>query len=96
MKKADFRIGKEFFTAVGRWMCTDVGKRTIVAIKKDMEDATWYNGPPYALVEHVFDEFDFEGCVKSYRQGLAEWGESFRKAEKRKSKARKRRVIVRT
>jgi hypothetical protein len=32
MKHADFQIGTEFFTAAGRWRCTDVGTRVIVAI----------------------------------------------------------------
>jgi hypothetical protein len=25
-------------------------------------DPSWLNGPPYAVVEHVFDESDIEGC----------------------------------
>ena len=25
-------------------------------------DPTWLNGPPFALVEHVFDEYSMEGC----------------------------------
>ena len=32
MKHAEFVIGKEFVTATGRWRCTDVGSRVIVAI----------------------------------------------------------------
>ena len=32
MKHADFQIGTEFFTATGKWRCTDVGTRVIVAI----------------------------------------------------------------
>lgn len=28
----DFQIGTEFFTATGKWRCTDVGTRVIVAI----------------------------------------------------------------
>jgi hypothetical protein len=26
------------------------------------DDSTWLNGPPFALVEHVFDEYSMEGC----------------------------------
>jgi hypothetical protein len=26
------------------------------------DDPTWLNGPPFALVEHVFDECSMEGC----------------------------------
>lgn len=62
MKHADFRIGMEFFTATGRWRVTDIGARTIVAIKLDQTDPRNYNGPPYSIVESVFDEYDFEGC----------------------------------
>jgi hypothetical protein len=33
MNKDDFRIGLEFYTATGRWRCTDVGTRVIAAIQ---------------------------------------------------------------
>ena len=32
MKHSEFQIGTEFFTAEGKWRCTDVGTRVIVAI----------------------------------------------------------------
>src|SRR5712692_8052882 len=32
MKHTDFHIGTEFFTGAGKWRCTDVGTRVIVAI----------------------------------------------------------------
>jgi hypothetical protein len=32
MKHADFHIGMEFFTGAGKWRCTDIGTRVIVAI----------------------------------------------------------------
>lgn len=62
MKKEDFQIGCEFYTRTGKWRCTDVGTRVIVAIKLDETDESWFNGPPYAVVEHVFDEYGFGGC----------------------------------
>ena len=63
MKRTDFQIGCKFLTAAGRWRCTDVGKRTIAAIRLNHDDdPSWYNGPPYAVMETVFDEYDFEGC----------------------------------
>lgn len=63
MEHSDFNIGTEFLTETGRWRCTDVGIRTIAAIKLDLDhDPGWYNGPPYAIVEHVFDEYDLEAC----------------------------------
>jgi hypothetical protein len=62
MTRNDFRIGLEFYAASGKWRCTDVGTRVIVAIKLDWDDQSWYAGPPYAVAEEVFDEFDMGGC----------------------------------
>lgn len=63
MRHQDFGIGTEFRTAAGRWRCTDVGRRVIVAIKLDERDPTWFEGPPYAVPEVVFDEEDLNGCT---------------------------------
>ena len=63
MEHGDFAIGKEFQTATGFWRCTDIGTRTIIAIKvSDRDDPSWLYGPPYAVAEMVFDEDDLEGC----------------------------------
>lgn len=63
MSHAEFSIGCEFLTATGCWRCSDVGTRTIVAIKLDLDhDPSWYSVPPYAVAEHVFDEYDLDGC----------------------------------
>lgn len=80
MKIEDFSIGDQFYTASGKWQCTDIGTRVIVAIKLGeiliicsntetgtgeevlTDDQSWFNGPPYAVVEHVFDEFSMGGC----------------------------------
>jgi len=62
VRHAHFHIGLEFYTASGRWRCTDVGTRVIVAIPLNAAAASWYNGPPYAIAETVFDEDDLEGC----------------------------------
>lgn len=35
MRREDFAIGQTFYTATGRWRCTDVGTRVVVAIKYD-------------------------------------------------------------
>ena len=61
--------------------CTDIGTRTIIAIRIDRVDverngparfetlsnaeaeaAGWFKGPPYAIAENVFDEYDVQGC----------------------------------
>jgi hypothetical protein len=34
----------------------------IVTIRFDKDDDSWYNGPPYAVAEVVFDEYDMAGC----------------------------------
>jgi len=63
MKHSDFAIGGKFVTTSGTWRCTDIGTRTVIAIKvSDGEDASWFRGPPYAVEEMVFDENDWGGC----------------------------------
>lgn len=65
MEYRNFYIGREFWTETGRWRCTDVGTRTIIAVKLDEHPDDWYNGPPYAVAEHVFDEYDFGALYES-------------------------------
>jgi hypothetical protein len=80
MKHENFTIGLEFETGSGKWRCTDIGTRVIVAIRIDQvsvrrhdhentqtietvtNDQTWVHGPPYAVSETVFDEYDMSGC----------------------------------
>lgn len=82
MKHSDFQIGTEFFIETGRWRCTDVGTRVIIAISLEprqmvrmqgahgdqteerfvSNDPLDLVGPPYMVVEHVFDEYDLDGC----------------------------------
>ena len=77
MKHQDFSIGTEFYIGDAKWRCTDVGTRTIIAIRIDQvtiihsdgkgnttsevvtNDPSWFNGPPYAVAEDVFDEHSF-------------------------------------
>jgi len=63
MRHDSVRIGSHFLCGDRHWRCTDIGTRVIVAIALDHEDdPSWYNGPPYAVAEMVFDENDLEGC----------------------------------
>jgi hypothetical protein len=83
VQHSDFQIGTEFFTETGKWRCTDVGARVIVAISLEpremvrtqqradgerieerfvSDDPRDLAGPPYMVVEHVFDEYSIEGC----------------------------------
>ena len=58
----EFTIGLEFNCGGSRWRCSDVGTRVIAAFQLNKDDPSWYNGPPYAVQEMVFDENDMEGC----------------------------------
>jgi hypothetical protein len=64
MNHADFHTGLEFIGTAGfRWRCTDVGTRTILAIRLDRDDdPNWYQGPPYIAEEVVFDEHELKNC----------------------------------
>ncbi len=63
----EFRIGMEFTCGDKHWRCTDVGSRVVVAIclSEHRDDPSWFNGPPYAVVEHVFDEYSLPGCKRA-------------------------------
>ncbi|RDI98355.1 hypothetical protein DVT68_07355 [Dyella solisilvae] len=72
MKPADFHIGLEFVAGAGfRWRCTDVGSRTILAIRLDRNDTNWYQGPPYIAKEVVFDEHDLARCHPTNADALS-------------------------
>lgn len=63
MMHTDFRIGVEFLARAGhRWRCTDVGRRTIVAIRLTGRSGALLEGPPYMAEEVVFDEHDIQHC----------------------------------
>ena len=62
MEHSEFRIGMEFEMGDARWHCTDIGTRTIAAIKLEAPDPSWFNGPPYAVAEYCLDENDMDGC----------------------------------
>lgn len=63
MDHQEFEIGLEFQCGGKVWRCTDVGTRTIAAIcVSEARDGSWLRGPPYAIVESVFNEYDFGGC----------------------------------
>lgn len=77
MKHEEFREGASFWTASGEWRCTDVGRRTIIAIQLEPQlDPSWFKGPPYAVGESVFDEYDLEGCYPSEVALLADIGDA--------------------
>lgn len=81
MKHSDFSIGTRFFTVVGLWVCTDVGTRTIAAIRipDDTEEermgATveqWMQGPPYVVEERLFNENDLRLAYQDWAKMIFE------------------------
>ena len=64
MHHRDFRIGLEFMCGGRLWRCTDNGTRVVIAIclSEHADDPSWFDGPPYAVAEHVFDEYDVKSC----------------------------------
>jgi hypothetical protein len=86
VKHSEFTIGETFWCGERQWRCTDLGTRTVIAIRIDSvevestdpeqrqtldfaeaEREGWFNGPPYAVAESVFDEDDLEGCTVTRR-----------------------------
>lgn len=64
MNHSDFKIGLEFMSVGGfPYRCTDVGRRTIAAIALTEGGQAWFEGPPYAVNEKVFDELDIANCA---------------------------------
>lgn len=56
-------IGGQFLCGDAEWIVTDIGTRTLSAIKLDEKakaDPSWIEGPPYALAEVCFDEEDIK------------------------------------
>jgi hypothetical protein len=62
MDHTAFVIGLEFWKSGARWRCTDVGTRTVVAIKLEHENKLLQEGPPYAVDEYLLDEYDLPAC----------------------------------
>lgn len=81
MRRGEFRIGETFWYGGRQWRCTDIGTRTIIAMRIDSVDVGsnvpelrrtlsraeaeaegWFNGPPCAVAESVFDEDSIVGC----------------------------------
>lgn len=62
MKLTDFHIGLEFMEGPFWWRCTDIGTRSIAAIKLVEDNPAWYAGPPYMIEEVVLDEARLADC----------------------------------
>ncbi len=92
MKRSEFIIGQAFTTGHGLWRCTDVGTRTVVAIRIDSaevvsvlggretasiadprRDQSWLAGPPYALAETMFDDYDVAALRPVAERNVMGW-----------------------
>jgi len=92
MQHREFVVGQAFTTGHGLWRCTDVGTRTVIAIRIDAaevvavlggretqsvvdprRDPSWLNGPPYAVAEIVFDEYDFAALRPVAEEAVMGW-----------------------
>lgn len=70
---SDFHIGLTFFNCLGDWRCTDVGSRTIAAIRTaDQLPAAWYEGPPYAVEERLFNEQDMARSFVTLKDAITD------------------------
>lgn len=71
MKLSDFHIGLKFFAGAGfRWRCTDIGSRTVLAIRLTGRTPEWLAGPPYIVDEVVFDECGMERCYLTQEDAI--------------------------
>jgi len=65
VRHPDFQIGTEFFTETGKWRCTDLGTRVIVAISLEPREMTRsHEGADGRRIEEHFisgDPRDLEG-----------------------------------
>ncbi|MDR5740026.1 hypothetical protein [Caballeronia sp. LZ016] len=66
MNISDFRIGLDFACGPFMWRCTDIGMRTVTAIRLVEDDPFWYQGPPYMVEEVVLDETDLEDAYPNH------------------------------
>lgn len=63
MKHSEFRTGQVFWIGHKKFLCTDIGTRTVIAIRPNIfDDEMWTPGPPYAGEEIVLDEYDLPAC----------------------------------
>lgn len=44
MRQEDIAIGQDFYSDGNRWRCTDIGTRTVAAIRLDKEALTSFTG----------------------------------------------------
>ncbi len=61
MRRSDFKIGTEFYTAAGKWRCTDIGTCVIVAISLESPRKLETNSKDGLHVTYSNDPSDLTG-----------------------------------
>ena len=63
----EFEKGKSFWTGTGEWICTDIGTRTIAAVRKDdmIDQYGKVVEDPVSCSELIFHRYDWGGCWKT-------------------------------
>lgn len=64
MDLQDFKINEVFWTGAGKWVCSDIGTRTILAVKYEEMIEQYGNivDDPVCCIEHPFHRYDWGGC----------------------------------
>jgi hypothetical protein len=60
-----FEIGKPFLMDDRVWICTDVGTRTICAVRLKDLVRSGDSGPPYSILEQVLDRYEMDHCERT-------------------------------
>jgi hypothetical protein len=60
MRHDEFKIGLEFLMGDGRWRCTDIGTRTIEAIRVDGVEIVRFNPETGESTTRVLDQAEAE------------------------------------
>jgi hypothetical protein len=60
MEHHEFTIGGEFFMGEGRWRCTDIGTRTIAAIRLDRVEIVSLDSETGRRTTRVLDQAEAE------------------------------------
>ena len=72
MKHWEFEVGQEFRSGDKTFRCTDIGKRTITAIRVDMVDITQMTGGRFVSKTLDRDEAEAEGWFAGPPYAVAE------------------------
>ena len=75
MRRRDFQVGQTFWTAVGEWLCLDIARHAILAVRRETFEAH-PQGPPWVFALDVFDAYDWEASYPSRQSYIDAYGEA--------------------